>query len=71
MKSFIWILPVILFIAVIAAGYALESTQNKTNNIIANNTVTNNESRIQTAADISTPNTKSEQINSTIGNNAG
>ena len=60
-----------MFIAVIAAEYALESTQNKTNNIIVNSTVINNEPRIQAAADISTPNTKSERINSTIGNNAG
>ena len=60
-----------IFIAVIAAADALESAQNKTNNTIANSTVTNNESRIQTTADISTPNTKNERINSTIGNNAG
>ncbi len=60
-----------IVIAVIAAAYALESAQNKTNNTIANSTVTNNESRIQTTADISTPNTKNERINSTIGNNAG
>ncbi len=68
MKSFIWILPVILFVAVMAAVYSLELAQNKSNNLMINSTGTSGEKSSTKSVDISISNTKNLIVNSTIGN---
>jgi hypothetical protein len=68
MKSFIWILPVILFVAVMAAVYSLELAQNKSNNLMTNSTGTSGEKSSTKSVDISISNTKNSIVNSTIGN---
>ncbi len=69
MKSFIWILPVILFVAVMAAVYSLELAQNKSNNLMINSTGTSGEKSSTKSVDISISNTKNLIVNSTNGNN--
>jgi hypothetical protein len=71
MKSFVWILPVILLIAVLVAIYSLELAPNKTNTMTGNNGGSSGEGLSTKSVDISKSNTKNSMVNSTTGNSTG
>jgi hypothetical protein len=70
MRSFIWVLPVILLISVVIMSYLLGVAQDRAKKTIINQTGLSGLGYSPKATDTVNPDKKNSALNSTVGNNS-